>query len=249
MQLDPALYGDGLADIYDLIYPVTPDVDAAAAFVADRTPPAGTVLEFGIGTGRIALALAERGIKVHGVDASPRMLEQLAAKTADLPIMTTLGDFTDVDCGGTYDTVLIALNTLFMVPSQDLQIEVLRNARRHLADDGALVVELYEPTRFHSLPGGTDTMVQHLDRESLLLCSVQVDRVNQIAAIGQAYLRSGELRKTPEISRYAFPAEVDLMARCAGLRLAERWEDWDGHRFEHRSVRHISVYRPDDTNA
>lgn len=245
MNLDPALYGDGLADIYDLIYPVTPDVEAAAAFVAERTPSSGTVLEFGIGTGRIACALAERGIKVHGVDASPRMLEQLAAKTADLPIMTTLGDFTSVDCGGTYDTVLIALNTLFMVPSQEQQIEVLRNARRHLTDDGALIVELYEPTRFHSLPGGTDTLVQHLDRESLLLCSIQVDRVNQIAAIGQAYLRSGELRKTPEISRYAFPAEVDLMARCAGLQLTERWEDWDGHRFEHRSVRHISVYRPD----
>ncbi|GAA2016414.1 class I SAM-dependent methyltransferase [Nakamurella flavida] len=244
MQLDPALYGEGLADIYDLIYPVSPEVDSAADFVAARTPAGGTVLEFGVGTGRIATALAERGLKVNGVDASQRMLDRLAEKTADLPVMATLGDFTSVDCGGSHDTVLIALNTLFMVPSQEGQIQVLQNARRHLADDGALIVEVYEPTRFHSLPGGTDTMIQHLDRESLLLCSIQVDKVNQIAAIGQAYLRSGELRKTPEISRYAFPAEVDLMARIAGLQLTERYEDWDGRYFEHRSVRHISVYRP-----
>ncbi|MDE3723109.1 class I SAM-dependent methyltransferase [Nocardiopsis sp. N85] len=244
MRIDPSVYGEGLADIYDLIYPETPEAGMAAAFVRDRTPEGGSVLEFGVGTGRIALPMADLGLRVHGVDASQRMLDVLMEKAGDREITSALGDFTTVDCGGVHDTVLIAINTLFMVPSQEQQIACFENARRHLKDEGRLVIEVYEPTRFHSLPTGMDTMVQHLDRESLLLCSIQVDKVNQIAALGQAYLRSGELRKTPEISRYAWPAELDLMARVAGMRLVERYEDWLGSAFEHRSHRHISVYEP-----
>lgn len=244
MQFDPALYGDSIADIYDLIYPVTSEVADAADFVGERTPPGGSVLEFGIGTGRIALTLADRGFAVHGVDASKRMLDLLLEKTADRDITTSLGDFTTVELSRTFDTVLIALNTLFMVPSQDLQIECLRNARRHLREGGRLVLDVYDPTHLHSLPNANDTMVQHLGPEALLLCSIQVDRVHQMAAIGQAYLRSGELRKTPEITRYAWPAELDLMARIAGLRRVERYEDWSRRPFRHASARHISVYEP-----
>lgn len=244
MHIDPALYGDSLADLYDLIYPVTPEVEHSAAFVAERTPAGGSVLELGVGTGRIAVALAEHGLRVHGVDASKRMLDVLAEKTGGREITSEQGDFTTVDCGRAFDTVLIALNTLFMVPSQDGQIACLENACRHLRGAGKVVVDVYDPTRLHSLPTATDTMIQHLDAESILLCSIQVDRVNQVAAIGQTYLRSGELRKTPEISRYAFPAELDLMARVAGLRLVERYEDWKGRRYQHTSTRHISVYEP-----
>lgn len=248
MQLDPAIYGDSLGDLYDLIYPVTSEVRHTRDFVVQRTPEGGSVLEFGVGTGRIALALANTGLEVHGVDASPRMLELLHDKS-DGSVTATLGDFTSVDCGGPFDTVLIALNTLFMVPDQDLQIQCLRNARRHLKQAGVLVLDVYDPTRLHSLPTATDTMIQHLDSQSILLCSIQVDRVNQVAAIGQTYLRSGEMRKTPEISRYAFPAELDLMARLADLVLVERYEDWQGRRFEHRSQRHVSVYSPRPCSA
>ncbi|GAB3206642.1 class I SAM-dependent methyltransferase [Marinactinospora endophytica] len=241
MELDPALYGEGIADIYDLVYPATPEVDHAVDFVQKRCRDNGTVLEFGIGTGRIALPLAERGVTVHGVDASQRMLDRLAEKITGQPVTASLGDFATVRCDGRFDVVLLAINTFFMLPTQELQIACLENARRHLAEDGKVIIDVYEPTRFHSLDR-TDTTIQHLDRESILLCSLQVDRVNQMAAIGQILMRSGEMHKTPEISRYAWPAEMDLMARIAGLRLTERWEDWQEHRFDHRSTRHVSVY-------
>ncbi|MFE3460998.1 class I SAM-dependent methyltransferase [Nocardiopsis aegyptia] len=241
---DPSLYGEGLADVYDLIYPPTPEADLAADFVHDRCPKGGSVLEFGVGTGRVALPLAERGLSVHGVDASQRMLDRLREKVADHDVTSSLGDFSSADCGGPYDAVLIAINTFFMLPTQESQVACMENARRHLKPGGRLVVEVYDPTRFHSLADGTDTTVQHLDAESILLCSLQVDRVNQMAAIGQTLMRSGEMRKTPEISRYAWPAEMDLMARIAGMRLVERFEDWQGRPFEHRSVRHVSVYEP-----
>jgi SAM-dependent methyltransferase len=244
MQLDPSMYGEGLADLYDLIYPEGPEVGMAADFVGERTPEKGSVLEFGVGTGRIALAMADKGLAVHGVDASQKMLDILTEKAGDRAITSSVGDFTDVDCGGVYDTVLVAINTLFMVPDQDLQIKVFENARRHLKDEGKFIIEVYEPTRFHAMADGHDTMVQHLDKESLLLLSVQVDKVSQIAAIGQSYMRSGELRKIPEISRYSWPSELDLMARIAGMRLAERYEDWTGTPFHQRSGRHISVYEP-----
>ena len=244
MLIDPSRYGDELADIYDLIYPESPEVGATADFVAERTPEGGSVLEFGIGTGRIALALADKGLRVHGVDASQAMLDKLAEKAGERAVTATLGDFTTVDCGGVHDTALIAINTLFMVPDQEGQIAVFENARRHLKDEGRFVVEAYEPTRFHAMATAQEVMVQHLDKESILLLTVQVDKVEQIAAIGQTYMRSGELRKTPEISRYSWPAELDLMARIAGMRLVERYEDWFGSPFHHRSARHVSVYEP-----
>ncbi|NMR19792.1 hypothetical protein [Cellulomonas fimi] len=154
------------------------------------------------------------------------------------------GDFTTADCGSVHDTALIAINTLFMVPDQDGQIQVFENARRHLKDEGKLIIEAYEPSRFHMIPSGHEVMVQHLDKESILLMTVQVDKVAQIAAIGQIYMRAGEMRKTPEISRCSWPAELDLMARIAGMRLTERYEDWFGSPFHARSGRHISVYEP-----
>jgi SAM-dependent methyltransferase len=132
MPLDPAMYGDELADIYDLIYPPTPEDELAAKFVAERTLPGGRVLEFGVGTGRVALPMADCGLQVHGIDASKRMLDTLVEKAGSRPITVQVGDFTSAKVDDTFDTALIALNTLFMVPSQDGQIAVLENVAEHL---------------------------------------------------------------------------------------------------------------------
>lgn len=241
-----ALYGDSLADVYDTIYPATSAADHCGEFVGALTPPGGRILEFGVGTGRVAQGLVDRGFELWGVDASQEMLDRYAQKLGERA-NPVLGDFTEVQCPGTFDTVLIALNTLFMVPSQDGQMAVLRNAHRHLRPGGRLVVEVYDPTTLHSLPEARDTMLQHLSPKEMLLCSMQVDRVNQRAMITQVIMRDGEFRQVPELSRYAWPAELDLMARVSGFSLEQRFEDWQRRSFEHRSRGHISVYAPSGT--
>lgn len=239
-------YGDDLADLYDLIYPETPDIADAVRFIGERTPDAGRVLEFGAGTGRLTCPLAEAGLGVEALDASARMLELLDEKAGarGLSVPTHEGDFTAYRCPGSFDTVVIALNSLFMVPTQAGQINCLDNARRHLGPDGVVVVEVYDPTRMHSLPTATETMVHHLDADSLLINDLMVDRVGQRAMITQSLMRDGTLRKVHEMSRYAFPAELDLMAQVAGLELVERYEGWSTRPFEFRSQGHVSVYRP-----
>lgn len=244
-MFDASKYGDQLFDVYDTLYPDSPESAKAAAYVAARTPKAGSVLELGVGTGRIAFDLVNEGLTVHGVDASPKILEVLAGKAEGLEDQMTwsVGDFTNADMGGPHDTALVALNTLFMVPSQEGQISALANTRRHLRPGGRLVVEVYEPTRIHGLPSSTESRFTALDDQSMLLSSLYVDRVNQYAAMGQVFVRDGQMRNIPELSRYAFPPELDLMARMVGFELEERHEDWDSSKFDHRSERHISCYR------
>lgn len=244
MAFDPSRYGDGLADIYDLVYPATPEVGQAVDFLNDHCPEKGDILELGVGTGRLALPLAELGHRVHGVDASQKMLDKLAESDPDGTVETTLADFADIRLDRKFDVVLIALNTFFMLPSQELQIACLANARNHLKEGGKVIIEVYEPSRFHAIEG-TDTQIQHLDSESVMINSIQVDRINQIVAIGQILFRSGEMQKTPEISRYAWPAELDLMARIAGLTPSERHENWLRHPFTQASPRHVSVFTND----
>ncbi|GAB3251851.1 class I SAM-dependent methyltransferase [Alteromonas gracilis] len=247
-MFDASTYGDRLFDVYDTLYPQSQESVRAAAYVAARTPQGGRVLELGVGTGRIALEMVDAGLSVHGVDASPRILEVLAEKAEGLEddLTWAVGDFTEADMGGPYDTALVALNTLFMVPSQQGQISALANTRRHLRPGGRLVVEVYEPSRIHGLPSSTESRFLALDDHSMLLSNLFVDRVNQYAAMGQVFVRDGQMRNIPELSRYAFPSELDLMARMVGLELEERHEDWDGRSFDHRSERHISCYRAVD---
>lgn len=240
-----ATYGDSQADLYDRIYPETPDLPQAAAFVSARTPHSGRVLEFGVGTGRIALHLARCGLRVEGLDASAEMLDRLSAKAEQQKVQIPghLGDFTDTRCPGVFDTVLIALNSLFMVPTQAGQMAALRNAAAHLTPSGRIIIEAYDPTRMHSLPTGSETMVQHPDETTTILSDMVVNRVAQMAFITQTVLSDGAVHKLQEVSRYAFPAELDLMAQVAGLALVERVEHWSERPYEFRSQGHVSVYR------
>lgn len=238
-----AAYGEAMADVYDRMFPRTLDVELASEFIATSTPSAPRVLEMGVGTGRLALPIAARGCEVHGVDASPRMLEKLAERDPGGTVTAHLGDFRDVRVPLTFDVALIGCNTLFMVPDQDDQVATLQTMRDHVGDEGRVVVEAYTPLQFHALDGPSTTS-WYLDDESMVVDTTYPDRVRQFVFVIHHRIGPGIFERTTEFSRYAWPAEIDLMARLAGLTLDQRYENWQRSPFTGTSSRHVSVYRP-----
>lgn len=144
-DFDATRYGSsGIADEYDTLYAEEWDTDSAVAFLA-QAAAGGRLLELGIGTGRLALPLARLGVDVHGVDGSEDMVAQLRAKPGGDTIPVTIGDFTVADAGRDFAVVVLAVNTIFALPDQAAQIACFANAARHLAPDGAFVVEAWIP--------------------------------------------------------------------------------------------------------
>ncbi|MGH8931524.1 MAG: class I SAM-dependent DNA methyltransferase [Egibacteraceae bacterium] len=240
-QWEPAAYGDEWAPVYDRIHERRPGVAAATDALA-RLAGGGRVLEFGIGTGRLALPLAARGVAVHGVDASEAMVARLRAKPDSERIPVVIGDFAHVRVDGTFDIVLLAFNTLFALPSQRAQCRCFANAARHLTERGAFVVEAFVPDlrRFED-----DQTVRALDLEAgnvVLEVSLH-DPVTQHVRSKMVTIDDGIHTLSVDI-RYAWPAEIDLMALLAGLELDERWGDWTGEPFTRESKSHVSIYRP-----
>ncbi|MGX2996254.1 class I SAM-dependent methyltransferase [Streptomyces sp. JNUCC 64] len=234
-------YGESLADVYDLLYATSgPIVDAVVAFLAGERPAPATLLELGVGTGRLAVPLARHGYRVHGVDASAAMLRKLAANDTTGTVTTEVGDFGALKVRDRYEIVLIALNTFFMLPDQERQIACLRGVREALSDDGIAVLETYDPMTYHQLTEAT-TRIGHLAPDALLIDTVQVNRSLQSALVVHTLVGAGGIRKVPEVSRYAWPAELDVMARLAGLRVTRRWGDWDRRPVTDATEKHITV--------
>lgn len=248
LRSDAAAYGEAMVGVYDQIFPQTPDAEATAELVASLTGGSGSVLEMAVGTGRLALPIARRGLEVVGVDASPRMLEELARKDPEGLVTPVRGDFLDTDLGRTFDLSLLALNTLFILPDQDEQIRVLANLRRHTRADGHVVIEAYDPLQYHGLTE-PKVVTYQLGPAGLMIDTVMADPVHQTVLIVHAILEDGAMRKTVEVSRYAWPSELDLMARLAGLRLVARYGDWSAAPFTASSGRHVSVYQPEASDA
>ncbi|WP_432924908.1 class I SAM-dependent methyltransferase [Microbispora sp. CA-135349] len=243
-MFDPSAYGDGLASVYDRLYPHTPEADKAAQFIAGHAP-GGRLLELGVGTGRLALPLAGLGMRVHGVDASAQILDKLKERDPEGKITATLGDFTADLPEGPFDIALIGLNTLFMVPDREQQIETLRLMRSRLGEGGVAIVETYDPWYYHRL---TDPRVDvhHIGEKEIMIDTSYVSRSTQTVYIVHTTVAGGTPEKLVEISRYAWPSELDLMARIAGLRLRARYSDWDGGPVREDALRHISVFEVDN---
>jgi SAM-dependent methyltransferase len=236
----PATYGDRIADVYDAFYEETLDTDRAVEALADLAA-GGPVLELAIGTGRLALPLVERGLEVHGVDASERMVEKLRAKPGGEAIQVTMGDFADVPIEGEYRLVFIAFNTLFALLTQEDQLRCFANVAEHLTEDGAFVVEAFFPdlARFDR---GQRVQANWVDSARVMLDASRHDAVEQRVDTQHVVITEEGTRLYPVSIRYAFPSELDLMARLAGLRLRERWGSWKREPFTAESGRHISVY-------
>jgi SAM-dependent methyltransferase len=236
-----ATYGDRIADVYDQWEILPTDTDEAVAFLADRAG-GGPVLELGIGTGRIALPLAARGLEVQGIDASERMVQRLRAKPGGADIPVTLGDFVDVDVPGSFALVLVVFNTFFGLLSQDDQVRCFARVAERLSPGGAFVLQAFVPD-LDRYQQRQNTSTRLLGVDEVHLEASLHDPVEQRVRSQHVILDERGIRFYPVQIRYAWPSELDLMARLAGLRLAERWSGWRGEPFTAASTSHVSVYR------
>lgn len=202
----------------------------------------GPALELGIGTGRIALPLAARGIRVDGIDLSQAMVDQLRSDPAGAQLSITLGDFADIPVAGSYRLIYVVFNTFFNLLTQEDQTRCFGNVAAHLDADGAFVVEAYTPAFLHQLRNQ-----QHVDAEIVEVDEVRLDVLRHFPArqmISESHvsLTQAGLHLNPVVQRYAWPSELDLMARIAGLRLWNRWGGWSQEPFDDSSSMHVSVY-------
>ncbi len=241
-RYDPTAYGASIAEEYDGLWEGLVDTDAAVVCLADLAGD-GPVLELGVGTGRLALPLAARGLAVHGVDASEDMLAQLRAKPGGDALPVTVGDFADVEVPGRFSLVVLALNTIFALPTQDAQVACFQNAARHLVPGGRFVIETWVPDLNRFSASGSAVGVRRLTPTAVSLDVAELDPVEQRMRTTQVSLRDGHLRLHPANHRYAWPAELDLMARLAGMGREHRWADWARSPFTAWSLTHVSVYR------
>jgi SAM-dependent methyltransferase len=237
----PTSYGDGFADVYDEWYPGSDEVDAVVEFVAGLVRSPGHLLELGVGTGRLAIPLAATGIDVHGVDASPAMLDRLRARDPDRRVTVTVGDMVDDQPAGPFDVVLVAYNTFFNLESADRQAACFVAVAERLATDGVLVVEAFVP---EDPPREGSTLdVRSMTASEVVLSVSTHDPAGQRAQGHFVHLADGApVRLRPWAIRYAPPAELDAMATGAGFSLRERWENFSMGPFTADSPRHVSVY-------
>jgi SAM-dependent methyltransferase len=231
-------FGEDTAEIYD----DSPrgDESAAVAFL-EELAGGGPALELAIGTGRIALPLAAREIRVDGIDISPAMVARLREKPGGDRISVTMGDFAEVSVPGAYRLIYVVYNTLHNLLTQEDQVRCFENVAAHLTDDGSFVVEAYSPSFFFRLRND-----QHVDAEAIEVDEVRLDvlrhdPVTQTIDESHVHLSHEGVRLFPIVQRYAWPSELDLMARIAGLRLKERWDGWNREPFTSTS-NVVSVY-------
>ena len=240
MTHGPSAYGDHIAEIYDELYENLFDVDATVTFLASFAR-GGRALELGIGTGRIALPLAERGVEVHGIDASEKMVEKLRAKPGGRDIPVTIGDFADPQVEGPFDLVYVPFSTLFALTAQEDQVRCFANVAKLLTSEGVFVMDAYvpDPTRFDQ---HQRLAVENIDGDRVTVEATRHDPVAQRSWTRHIVMTPDGLKMYPVEVRYAWPAELDLMARLAGLNLAERWGSYDRQPFTSESRWHVSVY-------
>ena len=232
------VYNQRCADVYDQWFGY---FDEAAVEVLAGLAGGGRALELGIGTGALALPLAARGVEVHGIDASPEMVAALRAKPGGAALPVAMGDFAEVGVEGEFSLVYVVYNTLFALQTQEEQVRCFRGVAARLAPGGAFVVEAFVPD-LAQLSAGRGVRLLHIKDDRVGIRVYEHDPVGQKMKSRQVVFADGGVRVFPVEVRYAWPSELDLMARLAGLRLRERWGDWRRGAFDARSEKHVSVY-------
>jgi Methyltransferase domain len=228
-----ARYDDASWSMFDPAL-VAATVDALAELAGD-----GAALEFAVGTGRIALPLAERGVRVAGIDNSEAMLSRLREKPGAARIDARVGDMAATRVDGEFSLVYLVFNTIFNLTTQDGQVACFANAAAHLGEGGRFVIEARVP-ELQRLPLGQTVLPWRADPGGM---SYYVYDVVTQRLSGQHYLfDDGRVEASPIEMRYAWPSELDLMARLAGLELEHRWGGWRRQPFTHLSPAHVSVY-------
>ncbi len=231
-------YGDRIAEVYDQWYG---EVDPNAVNILAELARGGRALELGIGTGRLAFPLLEAGIEVHGIDASNAMVAKLRAKPGGERIPVSMGNFADVGVDGKFKLVYVVFTTFFTLLTQEEQVRCFRNVARHLTPDGVFVSEAFVPdmTRFTAHQA---VRLSGMGMNGVKIDVSQVDMEKQLITSQHVLLTEQGTQLYPVKVRYVWPAEMDLMAQLAGMRLRERWSEWDKSPFTSNSTKQISVY-------
>jgi len=213
-------------------------VDATVSFLADLAG-SGAALELGVGTGRIALPLSRRGVRVHGIELSPAMVAEMRTKLGADAIDVTIGDFATTRVEGSFELAYLVRNTITNLTTQDEQVQCFQNVAAHLQPGGGFVIEVYIPELQRLPPGETvhafTVTPTHLGFE-------EYDLATQIAFSHHYWVVDGRLETFSAPFRYVWPSELDLMARLAGMTLRERWSSWNREPFTSASRSHISVW-------
>ena len=231
-------YGERVAGVYDEWHT---DYDPGAIDMLAELACSGKALELGIGTGRFALPLAAKGVEVHGIDAAPSMISRLRSKPGSERITVTQGDFAEVAVEQEFALVYVVFNTFFALGSQEAQVRCFRNVAARLSDGGCFVIEAFVPN-LNRFTGGQVNWATRVTADVVELDVGQHDPVTQRVVSQKVVITDGNVRLYPVQIRYAWPAELDLMAQLAGLRLRERWSGWRREPFTAESGKHVSVY-------
>jgi SAM-dependent methyltransferase len=241
MPDDESTSFDPVADFYD---------ESSAAMFADSvvTPVvdllvelagSGRALELGIGTGRIALPLAARGVPVIGIDASVKMVEKLREKPGGGDIPVVIGDFATASIEGEYSLAYAVFNAIWNLRTQDKQVACFQNVARHLTPGGHFLVELFVPDLLNISPGHN---IQPFRADATGMSFDVYDIVAQRSISHHFWIGNHGMRSSSTEGRYVWPAELDLMAQLAGMRLADRWGAWKREPFTENSRSHVSIY-------
>ncbi|TDT97588.1 methyltransferase family protein [Streptomyces sp. 846.5] len=238
---DEDYFGEPIANRYDEAHAETfrSDVVAPVVDVLVGLAGGGRALELGIGTGRIALPMARRGVPVHGIELSPAMVGRLRAKPGGDTIGVTIGDFATARVDGSFSLAFLLYNTIMNLTTQEAQVACFRNVTDHLEPGGCFVIEVMVP-ELRKIPAGQNNVMFQSGPTDWAWSEYHVATQAMTCHYVRTADDTGSYRTIP--FRYVWPAELDLMAQLAGLRLRDRWDGWTGQPFTEASAQHISVW-------
>jgi SAM-dependent methyltransferase len=239
-------YGGRMADVYDDWYGCRPDTGPSVELLGSLAGE-GRALELGIGTGRLALPLTERGVRVEGIDNSEAMVARLRAKPGGTRIPVHMGNLADVDVEGSFHLVYIPFTTFFALPSQAEQLRCMANVAAHLDEGGSFVMDVFVPDAGHFSTDRPVT-VDRVDCDSIVLTTSSHNQMQQTIDSAHVVLGTDRVRIYPMRMRYAWPAELDAMGLAGDLGLWARFGGYDRRPFHPGSDRHVSIYRKQAAN-
>ena len=231
-------YGETCADVYDDWHG---GLDEATVPALSELARGGRVLELGVGTGRVAIPLASAGVEVHGIDASPSMIEKMRAKPSGERVRASIGNFADSQPRRIRARLRGLQYVLHAAVTQEEQVRCFRNVAARLAPGGVFLLEAFVPDLSRYGEGHPPKIVS-VTNERVTLDAATLDAARQHVTSQKVVLTDGAVRLYPIQIRYAWPSELDLMAQLAGLRLRERWAGWRREPFDSRSGKHVSLY-------
>lgn len=238
---EASTYGERWASVYDRWYPPLPDDDPMIDRLAELAG-AGPALELGVGTGRVALPLSRRGVVVHGIDASETMLDHLRAKPGSEALTVSATDMSEVPAGPACSLVFAVTNTFFALQTQQAQVRCFESVAARLTPEGCFVLETFVPDPTQ-LDIAAPTTAARIATDEVVLHATRHDPVAQRVDASLVVFGAKGIELLPAPIRYAWPSELDLMGRLAGLALDERWGGWRGEPFTETSAVAVSIFR------